>query len=112
MIRYIFGAYLEQFSLSCPDVNTNKGVAETTPFNMFKCVSALTFLLGECITGAGGEGGPRGIFLFVLADREGLCVANKTQNVFSRTFPGQKICVFFKSQEQNKCILVRCPTLF
>ena len=25
-----------------------------------------TFLLGECITGAGGEGGPLGIFLFVL----------------------------------------------
>lgn len=25
-----------------------------------------TFLLGECITGAGGEGGPRGIFLLIL----------------------------------------------
>ena len=25
-----------------------------------------TFLFGECITGAGGEGGPLGIFLFVL----------------------------------------------
>lgn len=25
-----------------------------------------TFLLGECITGAGGEGGPLGIFLFIL----------------------------------------------
>ena len=29
--------------------------------NMFQ-----TFLLGECMTGAGGEGGPLGIFLFVL----------------------------------------------
>lgn len=26
----------------------------------------VTFLLGECMTGAGGEGGPRGIFLFIL----------------------------------------------
>jgi hypothetical protein len=26
----------------------------------------LTFLVGECITGAGGEGGPRGIFLLIL----------------------------------------------
>lgn len=25
-----------------------------------------TFLLGECMTGAGGEGGPRGIFLLIL----------------------------------------------
>ena len=31
MIRYIFGAYFKQFSLSFPDVNKNKGVAETTP---------------------------------------------------------------------------------
>lgn len=28
-----------------------------------------TFLLGECMTGAGGEGGPLGIFLFVLKYR-------------------------------------------
>ena len=28
-----------------------------------------TFLLGECITGAGGDGGPLGIFLFVLKSR-------------------------------------------
>lgn len=26
----------------------------------------VTFLLGECMTGAGGEGGPRGIFLLIL----------------------------------------------
>lgn len=26
----------------------------------------LTFLVGECITGAGGEGGPLGIFLLIL----------------------------------------------
>ena len=25
-----------------------------------------TFLVGECSTGAGGEGGPRGILVFVL----------------------------------------------
>ena len=31
MIRYIFGAYFKQFSLSFPDVNKNKGVAETAP---------------------------------------------------------------------------------
>lgn len=30
------------------------------------CSFTLTFRLGECMTGAGGEGGPRGIFLFVL----------------------------------------------
>lgn len=34
---------------------------------MFFNISAnCTFLLGECITGAGGEGGPRGIFLLIL----------------------------------------------
>lgn len=49
-----------------------------------------TFLLGECITGAGGEGGPRGIFLLILkhtiksikssdsADRR----SKKTQDIF------------------------------
>ena len=26
----------------------------------------ITFRFGECMTGAGGEGGPRGIFLLVL----------------------------------------------
>lgn len=26
----------------------------------------LAFLVGECRTGAGGEGGPRGIFLLIL----------------------------------------------
>ena len=30
-------------------------------------VKFLTFLLGECMTGAGGDGGPRGIFLFTLS---------------------------------------------
>ena len=29
-------------------------------------LSHFTFLLGECITGAGGDGGPLGIFLFTL----------------------------------------------
>ena len=33
MIRYIFNAYFEQFSLSSPDVNKNKGVAETAPLS-------------------------------------------------------------------------------
>ena len=32
MIRYVFGAYFKQFSLSSPDVNKNKGVAEMAPF--------------------------------------------------------------------------------
>lgn len=27
-----------------------------------------TFLLGECMTGAGGDGGPRGIFLLILLE--------------------------------------------
>ena len=31
MIKYIFGASFKQFSLSFPDVNKNKGVAETAP---------------------------------------------------------------------------------
>lgn len=30
----------------------------------------LTFLLGECITGAGGDGGPRGIFLLILLESQ------------------------------------------
>lgn len=30
--------------------------------------SSRTFLLGECITGAGGDGGPLGIFLFILKE--------------------------------------------
>lgn len=33
---------------------------------MLICKLVHTFLLGECITGAGGDGGPLGIFLFVL----------------------------------------------
>ena len=28
----------------------------------------VTFLVGECITGAGGDGGGRGIFLLILKD--------------------------------------------
>jgi len=30
----------------------------------------ITFLFGECITGAGGDGGPRGIFLFTLQTKK------------------------------------------
>jgi len=30
----------------------------------------LTFLLGECRTGAGGDGGPLGIFLLILEETE------------------------------------------
>lgn len=30
------------------------------------CSFTVTFLVGECITGAGGEGGPLGIFLLIL----------------------------------------------
>lgn len=30
------------------------------------CSFTVVFLVGECITGAGGDGGPRGIFLLVL----------------------------------------------
>ena len=33
MIRYIFGASFKQFSLTFPDVNKNKGVAETAPLS-------------------------------------------------------------------------------
>ena len=39
-----------------------------------------TFLLGECMTGAGGEGGPLGIFLFVLKYRC-KCFYNWLKNV-------------------------------
>ena len=41
---------------------------DTTTRNTQKNVKykSNTFLFGECITGAGGDGGPRGIFLFVL----------------------------------------------
>ena len=34
MIRYIFGVSFKQFSLSFPDVNKHKGVAETAPQEM------------------------------------------------------------------------------
>lgn len=30
------------------------------------CSFTVTFLVGECMTGAGGDGGPRGIFLLIL----------------------------------------------
>jgi len=30
------------------------------------CSFAVTFLVGECNTGAGGEGGPRGILVLIL----------------------------------------------
>ena len=33
------------------------------------CSFTLTLRVGECITGAGGEGGPRGIFLFILRNK-------------------------------------------
>lgn len=36
-----------------------------------------TFLLGECMTGAGGDGGPLGIFLFVLKTKK---LKKKTTN--------------------------------
>ena len=35
----------------------------------FKTRAKTTFRLGECMTGAGGEGGPRGIFLLILKDK-------------------------------------------
>ena len=33
MIGYIFGAYFKQFSLLFPDVNKDKGVADTAPLD-------------------------------------------------------------------------------
>ena len=39
MIRYFFGAYFKQFSLSPPDANKNKGVAETAFLRGFIFVS-------------------------------------------------------------------------
>ena len=41
MIGYIFGASFKQFSLSFPDVNKNKGVAETAPL-MIKRPQSIT----------------------------------------------------------------------
>lgn len=32
-------------------------------------IAKTTFRLGECMTGAGGEGGPRGIFLLILKNK-------------------------------------------
>jgi len=34
------------------------------------CSLTVTLRLGECMTGAGGDGGPFGIFLFVLQQRK------------------------------------------
>lgn len=44
----------------------NKTVLSTENLNVLNISANCTFLLGECITGAGGEGGPRGIFLLIL----------------------------------------------
>ena len=41
----------------------------TTKKEKFQTRAKITFRLGECITGAGGEGGPRGIFLLILKDK-------------------------------------------
>ena len=37
----------------------------------------ITFLFGECITGAGGDGGPRGIFLFTLQTKKQTSLTQK-----------------------------------
>ena len=48
-------------------VKSNPQIYKTNvPLPALICKFAHTFLLGECITGAGGDGGPLGIFLFVL----------------------------------------------
>ena len=48
-------------------VRSNHQIYQTNvPWPALICKFARTFLLGECITGAGGDGGPLGIFLFVL----------------------------------------------
>lgn len=69
---------------------------EATSYNMFYLKifvhqkpegKNVTFLLGECMTGAGGEGGPRGIFLLILKHSYSitflhLCAENKGLNQF------------------------------
>ena len=47
VIRYIFGASFKQFSLLFPDVNKNKGVAETAPLR--KTFSEVKLLVGKQI---------------------------------------------------------------
>lgn len=41
---------------------------------------SITFLLGECITGAGGDGGPRGIFLLIL-----ICENHSIIKIYKKT---------------------------
>lgn len=49
-----------------------------------------TFLLGECITGAGGDGGPRGIFLLILNNYENNY--NYNQHVAQKYTSESSIC--------------------
>ena len=51
MIRYSFGAYFEEFSLSFPDVNKNKGVAERAPLNRRLVFMGIISTPFECNSG-------------------------------------------------------------
>jgi len=62
-----------------PSADKRLSKATVYPFGFFQfemhggifqsdCSLAVTFLVGECITGAGGEGGARGIFVLSLKE--------------------------------------------
>ena len=49
MIRYFLCASFKQFSLSFPDVNKNKGVAETAPLTLTKSIAVQKGLANQSI---------------------------------------------------------------
>ena len=51
----------------------------------------LTFLLGEWRTGAGGEGGPRGIFLLTLSTTAARIIKQNTTS-----------CIFFQKKRSDQ----------
>ena len=61
ILRMLLLVYLKSFTVYSYKLQSTP----TTPVHS-NCTVSLTFLVGECITGAGGEGGPRGTFLLML----------------------------------------------
>lgn len=56
----------------------------TEKHNVSNVSANCTFLLGECMTGAGGDGGPRGIFLLILKHN----YTHEISSVFSSGWEG------------------------
>jgi hypothetical protein len=63
----------------------------------------LTFLVGECITGAGGEGGPRGIFLLILKHNKNSasCFNPSAPSLYGNEARRQVLCIFEQCLEND-----------